>query len=108
MGAQENSIVMRMGFLGITRAQLSVLTDIREQVLIPGLKCTRPLSNQDTLRIVDVLTRLEELAERARPFALPTDTRKLQFLLQKQKLGDLDEFPVARARSIADEMDTVR
>jgi hypothetical protein len=52
-----------------------------------------------------MLTEVESLARRTKPFLLPIDDiRKLKFLLEKQRDGDLDHLPSQQTLWLIEDM----
>jgi hypothetical protein len=105
MSALEDSILMRMQRMKVSRCVLAQLTGIREQDLCPKLKCVLPLSIVEAERIHQVLSDLEKIQDVLRPGDLPvTNTRRLKFLLEKLNDGDMEHFQSPTAKAIAAEM----
>jgi len=90
MGFAENLICDRLYRLALSKQQLSTLTRIRTQVLIPGLRGALKLTNQDLEKIYEVLDGAEKLKKFAEPFVLPTHVGQLHYLLEQQGTGRLD------------------
>jgi hypothetical protein len=108
MGITERSILLRMSFLDMTRAQLSEFSGIREQLLIPFLRGTKGLPGADIERVIRTLSDCETLVDKFRPAPISfSDTRKIGFLLQQLRDSNLDDFPTSRAQELTSEMETV-
>ena len=107
MGLQETIFVNKLRSLGITRQQLSVLTGIRPQILVPGLNGSARLGNSEIQKIASILDELQKLFVLVRPFCLPNDVGQLEYLLAQMKIGRLDNVMSPVAREISDEMRTL-
>ncbi len=102
----ETSIRNQTRNLGLTLGQLALLSDVRPQVLIPGLNGRAPLRIADVERVRHTLSRIQRLVDVFRPFRISLqDTREVSFLLNKLDDGELDGLLAPRAREIAAELD---
>jgi hypothetical protein len=106
MGITERSILLRISFLDMTRAQLSEFSGVREQLLIPFLRGTKSLPGLDIEQITRTLAECEELVDKFRPVPLSfADTRKIKFLLEQLRDDNLRDFPSPRALELTNEME---
>jgi hypothetical protein len=105
MGLIEAGIKTRMFHLGITAEQLAQFSGIRPQILHPGIKGTRPLSNLDIEKVHYTLHRLELLVETLKPVPVDmTSTKQIQFLLRRLEDGDIEKLMTPYAKVVAEEM----
>jgi hypothetical protein len=105
MGLIEAGIKTRMFHLGITAEQLAQFSGIRPQILHPGIKGTRPLSNVDIEKVHYALHQLELLVDLLKP--VPVDmksTRYISFLLRRLEDGDIEKLTTPYAKIVAEEM----
>src|SRR5258705_2873711 len=94
-----------MFHLGITAEQLAQFSGIRPQILHPGIKGTRPLSNIDIEKIHRTLRQLELLVEMLTQVpADMTSTKQIQFLLRRLEDGDIEKLMTPYAKVVAEEM----
>lgn len=104
----ETSIKNQTRNLGLTLGQLAILSDVRPQVLIPGLNGRAPLRIADVERVRHTLSRIQRLVDSFRPFPISLqDTRVIRFLLSKSDDGELKNLFSPRAKELSVELDRI-
>lgn len=84
-------LAMKISGLGVSQVQVAVLARVRENDLNNFLRGTSDLSNEKLLRIRDVVSDLERLAEIARPFEVSfKDTNHTRTLIAKLHDGEFN------------------
>jgi len=88
---QQKIVNQKLFDLGMTIAQLSGISGVRENKLSPWLRCTGPLSNESYLTVEKTLLDVQALVEVFSP--APIDLRNvavIKDLLMRMKAGEFE------------------